>query len=90
MGMFRSALFVMPVLLATSSAALGEHRMISIGDPPKDLVEKALDKIIQAARVAFADELEQAIMFFRKYPDLVKRGKLPDEFRAAYVREYNK
>jgi len=30
--MFRSALLVIAVLLATSSAALGEHRMISIRD----------------------------------------------------------
>jgi hypothetical protein len=57
-------------------------------DPPKELVAEALDRIIQRERVAFADDLEQAIMFFRKYPDLVKRGKIPEEFRAAYVREY--
>jgi pimeloyl-ACP methyl ester carboxylesterase len=30
--MFRCALFVIAILLATSAAALGEHRMISIGD----------------------------------------------------------
>jgi hypothetical protein len=58
-------------------------------DPPKELVEKALDLIIQRERVDFANDLEQAITFFRKYPDLVKRGKIPEEFRAAYVREYD-
>jgi len=57
-------------------------------DPPAQLVEQALDALMQDDLAGFANALETAREMYAKFPELVTAPGFPEDLRKAYIEEY--
>jgi hypothetical protein len=58
-------------------------------EPPDELVEEILDGMVHTEMFRFADQIETARSYWRRYPELIEAPEFPEPFRSHYVEEYD-
>ena len=56
-------------------------------DPPAELIQEALNSLVQSDLAQFANNLETARSIWRKCREFVEAPKFPEQLRAAFVEE---
>ena len=59
-------------------------------EPPAEMVEKALNHLVNGDLADFAFHVETARKIWRKYRELVESPEFPEQFRSAFVEQWER